>query len=104
MQIHIPDETFRHSDYTHHALLLDLAVMLYQKQVFNLEQATRLANRDANELSSIIRQRGIVLRESQTDERSRRQELLSQLAEGRNRWQHLREVNVAAWIRQDRSR
>jgi len=104
MQINIPDEPFRRSGYTRDALLLDLAVMLYQKQVLDLAQATGLASRSSEEVADTIRERGIVLREAQIDLRARRQQLLQRLAHGWDRWQQIQAVDVAAWIREDRER
>jgi predicted HTH domain antitoxin len=104
MQIHIPDEPFRHSNYTQRALLLDVAVILYRKQVLNLVQATRLADRPSEEVISAIQNQGIALRESDTNSLTRRRHLLERIAKERSRWQHLQQVDVAAWVRQDRER
>lgn len=59
MLIELPDEILRKPGYGRDELMLDIAVMLYQRKQFSLGKAAKLAKQDRLEFQRTLAERGI---------------------------------------------
>jgi predicted HTH domain antitoxin len=61
MLIEIPDEILRTPGYGKDELMVDLAVLLYQRKQFSLGKAAQLANQNRFEFQKTLAARGIAI-------------------------------------------
>jgi predicted HTH domain antitoxin len=59
MLIELPDEILRKPGYGRDELMLDIAVMLYQRKQFSLGKAAKLAKQNRLEFQRTLAERGI---------------------------------------------
>jgi predicted HTH domain antitoxin len=61
MSLNVPDEVLRHAGMSESELLLEIAVLLFQKEKLTLAQASRLVGSSRVEFQKILASRGIPL-------------------------------------------
>jgi predicted HTH domain antitoxin len=59
MSLNVPDEVLRHAGMSESELLLEIAVLLFQKEKLTLAQAGRLAGASRMEFQKMLASRGI---------------------------------------------
>jgi predicted HTH domain antitoxin len=61
IQIEIPDKALATPQYSRQDLLTDLAIMLYQRQVYSLAKAARFAQMNRLEFQQVLAERGVYI-------------------------------------------